>query len=105
MDPSGVFGNPNDPHLTATATGRNYAVPVTNSLVSMDLYDAQFSIVPNLAKSWEISKDGLNYTFKLQEGVKFQNVPPVNGREFTSEDAKYSLLRITADPSLIVEKW
>ncbi|MSQ14551.1 MAG: ABC transporter substrate-binding protein [Dehalococcoidia bacterium] len=58
-----------------------------------------------MAKSWEISKDGKTYTFKLQQGVKFHNVPPVNGREVTSEDAKYSFMRMMADASVIVEKW
>lgn len=29
--------------------------------------------MPELAKSWDISKDGLKYTFKLEKGVKFQD--------------------------------
>jgi len=101
----GSFANPNDPHLVATASGRGYAVPVTDQLVKINIYDPNFGVIPDLAKSWQISPDGLTYTFRLQEGVKFHNVPPTNGREFTSEDAKYSLMRITADPSVIVEKW
>lgn len=105
MVQTSAFGNPNDPHLPATATGRVYSVPVTNGILKRDLYDKNFSIVGDLAKSWELSKDGKSYTFKLQQGVKFHNVAPVNGREFTSEDAKYSLLRVTAHPSVIVEKW
>ncbi len=105
MAEGGSFGNPNDPHLYATSSGRAYAVPVTNGLVARDIYDPNYSIVPELAKSWEVSKDGKSYTFKLQQGVKFHNVPPVNGREFTSEDAKYTLLRLIADPSVIVDKW
>ncbi|MCX6023471.1 MAG: ABC transporter substrate-binding protein, partial [Chloroflexi bacterium] len=44
----------------------------------------------DLAKSWDLSKDGLVYTFKLHEGVKYQNLPPVNGRELTSEDVKWN---------------
>jgi peptide/nickel transport system substrate-binding protein len=35
------------------------------------------------------SEDGLTYTFHLEEGVTFQNVDPVNGRPFTSEDVKF----------------
>lgn len=99
------FGNPNDPHLVATAAGRTYAVPIANGLLARDIYDPKAPIVPELVTSWELSKDGKSYTFKLQEGVKFHNVAPVNGREFVSEDAKYTLLRLTADPSVIVEKW
>ncbi len=100
-----AFGNPNDPHLVVTATGRTYSVPVTNWLLKRDVFDPKFPIVGDVAKRWEVSKDGLTYTFKLHEGVKFQNVAPVNGREMTSEDVKYSIRRITADPELIVEKW
>ena len=40
-------------------------------------------IVPGLAKSWEISADGLTYTFHLQEGVKFSD-----GSDLTAEVVK-----------------
>ena len=99
-----AFGNPNDPHLPTTATGRVFAVPATNGIMKRDPYN-QYSITGDLAKSWEVSQDGKKYTFKLHEGVKFHDVAPVNGREFTAEDAKYSLLRVTANPSVILEKW
>ncbi len=51
-------------------------------------------LVPHLAEKWEIAPDGMSYTFYLQKGVKFQNLPPVNGRECTAADFKYSLERI-----------
>ena len=43
---------------------------------------------PGLATEWDISDDGLTYTFTLREGVKFQD-----GSDFDSEDVKYSLER------------
>ncbi|WP_247887157.1 ABC transporter substrate-binding protein [Azospirillum sp. SYSU D00513] len=43
---------------------------------------------PNLAESYEQTADGLAYTFKLRQGVKFHN-----GRELTAEDVKYSIQR------------
>lgn len=46
----------------------------------------------DLAKSWR-RIDNRTYEFKLVEGVKFQNIPPVNGRELTSADVKYSIER------------
>ncbi len=45
-----------------------------------------FTIAGDLAESYEISPDGLSYTFKLRQGVKFHNVAPVNGRVFDAQD-------------------
>lgn len=42
-----------------------------------------------LAESWEISPDGLNYTFHIRKGIYFHNKPPANGREMTAADVKY----------------
>ena len=47
------------------------------------------SMKPLLAKSWEISGDGLVYTFELVPGVKFHN-----GDELTADDVVFSLERI-----------
>jgi peptide/nickel transport system substrate-binding protein len=41
---------------------------------------------PDLAESWESPDGGATFNFKLRKGVKTHNVPPLNGREFTSED-------------------
>lgn len=49
-------------------------------------YDTDLNPHPGLAKEWNISEDGLTYTFKLHEGVKFHD-----GEEFTSEDVKFSI--------------
>lgn len=56
--------------------------------------DEEPKLAPCLATSWDISPDGLTYTFKLREGVRWQNIPPVNGREFTSADVKYGIERM-----------
>jgi peptide/nickel transport system substrate-binding protein len=52
-------------------------------------WDQGLNPVPCLAKSWDISSDGLTYTFQLEQGVKFHN-----GREMVADDVKYSLERI-----------
>ncbi len=48
------------------------------------------SSVPGLAESWEVSDDLLTYTFHLRKGVKWHNLPPVNGRELDAEDVKFT---------------
>src|SRR4051812_9846699 len=53
-------------------------------------FGKNFEIVPNLAKSWEISPDGLTYTFHLEKAA-FSDGKPV-----TSEDVKFSLTQVSA---------
>jgi peptide/nickel transport system substrate-binding protein len=50
-------------------------------------------IEPGLAESWDISPDGIEYTFHLRKGVKFHN-----GEEMTANDVKYSIDRLM-DPA------
>ena len=55
----------------------------------MDYKPGTTELVPDLAESFEVSADGLTYTFKLRHGVKFHN-----GRELKAADVKYSLDRV-----------
>src|SRR6266566_2089195 len=51
-----------------------------------------FPIEGDLAESWTQPND-TTYIFKLRKGVRWQNKPPVNGRELTAEDVVYSVER------------
>ncbi len=51
---------------------------------------------PELAKSWEVSPDGLEFTFDLEPNVNYQNVAPVNGRPFIAQDVKLTYERHAA---------
>jgi ABC-type transport system substrate-binding protein len=59
----------------------------------MDYVPGTTELAPDLAESFEISADGLTYTFHLRKGVTFHN-----GREMTAADVKYSLER-TINPA------
>lgn len=81
-----------------TVTIGQFLGPVYNRLirgkfgVEMNPYDPfKFEPAGELAESWTLSPDGTEYTFKIRQGVKFQNKAPVNGREFVADDAKWSL--------------
>src|SRR5438876_3276653 len=43
----------------------------------------------DLAESWQPSPDHRTWTFKLRQGVKWHNIPPLNGRELVAADVKY----------------
>ena len=59
---------------------------VYNRLISYNEETGEFE--PELAESWEMSDDGMVYTFHLREGVKWHD-----GTDFTADDVKYSVER------------
>lgn len=82
-----------DPRLTLSAGLFVIASAVYSRLVrlpyAVEAKDHRdMSVKPDLAESWEVSPDAKVYTFHLRQGVRWQNVPPLNGREFTAADVK-----------------
>ena len=51
-------------------------------------------LIGQLAESWDISPDGLTYTFHIRQGVHWHNKPPMNGRELTAQDIEYNYHRL-----------
>src|SRR6267143_1833897 len=90
-----------DPHLSISFLTHSYVSLAYSQLVRFpngpeQKHPADFSILPDLAEKWTVSKDGKIYTFNLRRGVRSHNKPPVHGREVVAEDVKYSLERFMA---------
>ena len=91
LAPSGI-----DPHVNASS---ELGIPLTSvydTLVYRDPETSEF--VPGLAEGWDVSDDGLLYTFHLRQGVTFHD-----GTAFDAEAVRYNLDRITS-PDLASQK-
>ena len=75
-----------DPPQVTDLNSLRVARRIVETLVTFPEESTQ--IVPGLAESWTISKDGLTYTFKLRKGVKFHD-----GTPFNAEAVKFSIER------------
>src|SRR5215510_13889435 len=89
-----------DPHLSISFLTHSHINMVYSQLVRFPHGPEQksttdFTIVPDLAERWEY-KSPTVIVFTLRKGVRFHNKPPVNGREVTADDVKYSLDRFRA---------
>lgn len=96
-----VIGNPQAPVGGTFYINFNAEPESLNPISSSDLYATMaegyaleglltvnmetYAFEPRLAERWEVSKDGLTYTFYLRKGVKWQD-----GKPFTAEDVKFS---------------
>lgn len=83
-----------DVHQSGTVGNIGTQGCMFDNLVRRDPRDSGKSIVPDLAHSWEIAKDGKSYIFQLRKGVEFHD-----GTEFTSADIKATFDRIRNPPS------
>lgn len=82
-----------DPALyTAGTTFDASSKPVFNRLVEFER--GTTNVVPGLAESWEVSDDGLEYTFKLRPGVKFHTTDTFTPtRDLNADDVIFSFDR------------
>jgi peptide/nickel transport system substrate-binding protein len=83
-----------DPRHTQSVGLFQFAGLVHNRLVRYSFADEasgylDLSLKGDLAESWQGSPDQRVWTFKIRRGVKWHNVPPLKGREFTAADVKY----------------
>ncbi|MEM0045510.1 MAG: ABC transporter substrate-binding protein [Desulfurococcaceae archaeon] len=80
-----------DPHVAHDESGRAYIHNVYDTLLSMEYRGGTVVVIPWLAERWEVTEDGLVWTFYLRKGVKFH----YSGREMTADDVVFSILRET----------
>ena len=74
-----------DPIWTTAYITRNHGYMVYDVLFAVD---AQLHVQPQMVDTWEVSSDGMHYTFSLRQGLQFHDGTPV-----TAEDAVASLRR------------
>ncbi|MGI6247587.1 MAG: ABC transporter substrate-binding protein [Pseudochelatococcus sp.] len=78
-----------------------YTSGTTNDASSKTIYNrlvefekGETTLVPALAEKWEVSDDGLEYTFHLRKGVRFHKTPFFTPtREFNADDVLFSFNR------------
>jgi len=83
-----LFWSPDtfDPTLDSSNSVAYIVQQVGDGLVA---YDRNLRVVPGLAKSWKVSRDGREYLFTLRKGVRFHN-----GKTLTADDVVASFLRV-----------
>jgi oligopeptide transport system substrate-binding protein len=79
-----------DPAMSSDGGSYEYIIQIFSGLVRLD---ENLEPVPDIARDWDLSKDGRTYTFHLRDNVKFHS-----GRILTAQDIKYSWER-AASPS------
>ncbi len=82
-----------DVHQSGTCSNMCTQGAMYDNLVRRNPLDSGKTIIPDLAHSWEIAKDGKTYTFFLRKGVKFHD-----GAELTANDVKATFDRIVKPP-------
>ncbi|WP_404403868.1 ABC transporter substrate-binding protein [Pelagibacterium halotolerans] len=89
------------PHLdpTAGAAAAIDEVVYANVFEGLTRFAPDGDIVPGLAESWDISEDGVTYTFRLHDGVRFHD-----GTAMTAKDVVFAIERAQAADSVNAQK-
>ncbi len=84
-----------DPHIAGGTVDQNVLSALFEGLVTLD--EETFQPRPGVAERWEISADGLVYTFHLRHNARWSNGDPLTARDFL-----FSFRRVLS-PSLASE--
>lgn len=81
----GLVGSPRfvNPVLATSKTDQDLSTLIYSGLIKSS---PSGKIIPDLAESYKISEDGLTYTFKLKDGLKFHD-----GKELTTADIEFTI--------------
>jgi ABC-type transport system substrate-binding protein len=83
-----------DPRMTQSVGTFQFVGLTSNRLMRYVFSDeaagpSDLSLKGDLAESWQSDSAYRVWTFKMRQGVKWQNVAPLNGRELVAADVKY----------------
>ncbi len=90
----GIFKGRGSPrvHLDTTITQVGLELGIVYSRLFEERADSYEDAgkSPGLVEKWETSSDGKTYKLQIRKGVRWHNLPPVNGREFTADDVAWN---------------
>lgn len=89
-----------DPALNSTVDGGCLAV---NSFEGLMRYNAKGELEPACAESYEVSEDGLTYTFTLRDGLKWSNGDDLDATDFVYSWKRAAAPETAADYSYLCE--
>jgi peptide/nickel transport system substrate-binding protein len=90
-----------DPHTDTTLGAAAAPYMYGHTVMPTDWGDLLYG---DLAEKWEVV-DEINWTFHIRPGVRFHNLPPVNGREAVAGDIVYSYKRLESLPGGALTGW
>ena len=83
-----------DPYMNTSFRSQEFAGLFYSRLLKFDTGPSikvnSFIPTGDLADKWEVSKDGLSYTFHIRDNAKWHNKAPLNGRKVTADDVVFS---------------
>ena len=96
-----MWDPPHFDHILAHAYKTHVVISFTHSRLlrhktGPSVKPGSFAMEGDLAESWQQTSD-TTYIFKLRKGVKFHAKPPVNGRELTADDVRYTFERTLSE--------
>ena len=81
-----------DPHQESTFANIQLVAPLYSTLIQIDPYNFP-KIIGDAATEWKVTPDGLTYTFKIRQGIRFHDGSPL-----TAADVKATYDKIVSPP-------